>query len=56
MKEHTWWYGEGGIAALAISAVDMALWDIAAKEKGVPLVRVVRPNARRPARLREPSR
>jgi D-galactarolactone cycloisomerase len=38
MKEHSWWYGEGGIAALAISAVDMALWDIAAKEKGVPLV------------------
>ena len=38
MKEHTWWYGEGGIAALAISAVDMALWDIVAKEKGVPLV------------------
>ena len=37
MKAHTWWYGEGGIAALAISAVDMALWDIAAKEKGVPL-------------------
>src|SRR5215207_999305 len=30
MKAHSWWYGEGGIAALAISAVDMALWDIAA--------------------------
>ncbi len=37
MKEHSWWYGEGGIAALAISAIDMALWDIAAKEAGVPL-------------------
>jgi D-galactarolactone cycloisomerase len=37
MKAHTWWYGEGGIAALAISAVDMALWDIAAKDAGLPL-------------------
>lgn len=37
MKAHSWWYGEGGIAALAISAVDMALWDIAAKEAGKPL-------------------
>ena len=41
MQEHTWWYGEGGIAALAISALDMALWDIAAKEKGVPLVELL---------------
>jgi L-alanine-DL-glutamate epimerase-like enolase superfamily enzyme len=41
MKDHTWWYGEGGIAALAISAIDMALWDIAAKEKGVPLVELL---------------
>lgn len=38
MKEHSWWYGEGGIAALAISAVDVALWDIVAKDAGVPLV------------------
>lgn len=38
MKAHTWWYGEGGIATLALSAIDMALWDIAAKEAGVPLV------------------
>ena len=38
MKAHSWWYGEGGIAALAISAVDMALADIAAKDAGVPLV------------------
>ena len=37
MKAHSWWYGEGGIAALAISAVDMALWDIAAKDAGKPL-------------------
>ena len=37
MKAHSWWYGEGGIASFAL-AVDMALWDIAAKDKGVPLV------------------
>jgi L-alanine-DL-glutamate epimerase-like enolase superfamily enzyme len=37
MKAHSWWYGEGGIAALAISAVDMALFDLAAKEAGLPL-------------------
>ena len=41
MKAHSWWYGEGGIAALAISAVDMALWDIAAKDAGVPLHRLL---------------
>lgn len=38
MKAQSWWYGEGGIASLAISAIDMALWDIAAKEAGLPLV------------------
>ncbi|MCX5513289.1 mandelate racemase/muconate lactonizing enzyme family protein [Kaistia algarum] len=38
MKDHTWWYGEGGVAALAISALDMAIWDIAAKDAGLPLV------------------
>lgn len=38
MKAHSWWYGEGGLAALALSAVDMALWDLRAKDAGVPLV------------------
>jgi L-alanine-DL-glutamate epimerase-like enolase superfamily enzyme len=38
MKAQTWWYGEGGIASLALSAIDMALWDIAAKDRGVRLV------------------
>jgi D-galactarolactone cycloisomerase len=40
MKAHSWWYGEGGIAALAISAIDMALWDIVAKDAGIPLWRL----------------
>ena len=32
LKNHTWWYGyEGGIASFAISALDIALWDLKAK-------------------------
>jgi L-alanine-DL-glutamate epimerase-like enolase superfamily enzyme len=37
MREHSWWYGEGGIAAFALSAIDMALWDITGKIEGQPL-------------------
>ncbi len=37
LKEHTWWYGNGGIASLAISALDMALWDVRGKALGQPL-------------------
>ena len=37
MRRHVWWYGEGGIASLAISGIDMALWDIAGKIAGQPL-------------------
>ncbi|WP_413988737.1 mandelate racemase/muconate lactonizing enzyme family protein [Labrys okinawensis] len=43
MKKHSWWYGEGGIASFALSAIDMALWDIAAKDKGEPLVKLLGP-------------
>jgi L-alanine-DL-glutamate epimerase-like enolase superfamily enzyme len=37
MRGHSWWYGVGGIASFAISAIDMALWDIAGKRAGLSL-------------------
>jgi L-alanine-DL-glutamate epimerase-like enolase superfamily enzyme len=41
MKEHVWWYGgDGGIASFAVSAIDMALWDIKGKALGLPLYKL----------------
>ncbi len=37
MRAHCWWYGEGGIACFAYSALDMALWDIEGKLQDKPL-------------------
>lgn len=37
MEWHIHYVGRGGIAAFAISAIDIALWDIKCKIKGVPL-------------------
>jgi L-alanine-DL-glutamate epimerase-like enolase superfamily enzyme len=39
MREHIWWYGyrNSGIANFAISAIDIALWDLKAKNAGQPL-------------------
>lgn len=37
LTAHTWWYGQGGVAGFASSALDMALWDIAGQETGKPL-------------------
>lgn len=34
LKRHTWWYGEGGLATMALSAIDMAIWDCAGKCTG----------------------
>jgi len=37
MRAHSFWYGSGGIATFAISAIDMALWDVKGKDLGVPV-------------------
>ncbi|MCA9891771.1 MAG: mandelate racemase/muconate lactonizing enzyme family protein [Anaerolineae bacterium] len=38
LRQRVWWYGDvGGIAAFAISAIDMALWDLKGKILGQPL-------------------
>ncbi|NND21625.1 MAG: mandelate racemase/muconate lactonizing enzyme family protein [Silicimonas sp.] len=35
MRDHSWWYGTGaGIASLAISGIDIALWDLKGKVLG----------------------
>lgn len=33
----SWWYGNGGIAAFAISAIDTAIWDVYGKTVGLPV-------------------
>jgi len=38
IKKRTWWYGPEGIAAFALSAIDIALWDLKGKILGQPLV------------------
>jgi L-alanine-DL-glutamate epimerase-like enolase superfamily enzyme len=38
MCAHAYWYGVEGIAAFAISAIDMALWDLKGKLLGKPVV------------------
>lgn len=37
MKDHCWWYGDTGMANFAISALDIALWDLKGKALGLPV-------------------
>jgi L-alanine-DL-glutamate epimerase-like enolase superfamily enzyme len=37
MLDRIWWYGPEGIAAFAVSAVDVALWDLAGKALNQPV-------------------
>lgn len=41
LQERTFWYGRGGIASLAISAIDIAVWDLKGKALGQPLVNLL---------------
>jgi L-alanine-DL-glutamate epimerase-like enolase superfamily enzyme len=40
-RESTYWSGNGGIVTFAISAIDMALWDLAGRIAGLPLHRLL---------------
>jgi L-alanine-DL-glutamate epimerase-like enolase superfamily enzyme len=41
MREHSFWIGMGGTVTFAVSAVDMALWDVAGKLAGAPVHRLL---------------
>lgn len=41
MLGRIWWYGQEGIAAFAVSAVDMALWDAKGKATGLSVVHLL---------------
>lgn len=37
IKDHCWWYGDTGMATFAVSAIDIALWDLKGKALGLPI-------------------
>jgi L-alanine-DL-glutamate epimerase-like enolase superfamily enzyme len=42
MIDHTWWYGwRGGIAAYAVAALDLALWDARGKAVDMPVLELI---------------
>ena len=41
-RRRAWWYGNrGGISSFALSAIDIALWDLKGKLLGVPVVQLL---------------
>ena len=41
MLDHIWWYGQEGIAAFGVSAVDMALWDLKGVAQETPVCDII---------------
>jgi L-alanine-DL-glutamate epimerase-like enolase superfamily enzyme len=41
MQAQIWWYGPEGIAAFAVSALDMGLWDLKGKIFGLPVCKLL---------------
>jgi len=42
LQARTWWYGyRGGVARFALSAIDIALWDVKGRILGLPLVELL---------------
>jgi L-alanine-DL-glutamate epimerase-like enolase superfamily enzyme len=41
MRGHAYWHGHGGIVSFAISALDIAVWDVAGKLAGLPVSKLL---------------
>ncbi len=41
LSGHTWWYGNGGLTSFAISALDIALWDLTGQAAGLNILDLI---------------